>query len=60
MLGAFALTRVLTSWLNQVAPTDPGVVAVACVAILVAALAAYLAPARAAARVNPIETLRAS
>jgi putative ABC transport system permease protein len=59
ILGAVGLTRFLTSMLFQVAPTDPGVIAVTCAAVLVAALAACVAPARTAARVDPIETLRA-
>jgi putative ABC transport system permease protein len=58
VLGAIALTRVMASMLYQVTPTDPGVIIAACSAILAAALAACFAPARTAACVNPIETLR--
>jgi putative ABC transport system permease protein len=59
ILGALGLTRFLRVMLYQVTPTDPGVIAVTCAAVLVAALAACVAPARTAARVDPIETLRA-
>ena len=58
--GAWALTRVLTTMLNDVKPTDPAVfVGTAVAVLLVAALACYL-PARAAARVDPLIVLRDS
>lgn len=57
-LGAFALDRVLRSLLEGVAPLDlPALGAVAAV-LLGVSLLAGLAPARRAARVNPVETLR--
>jgi ABC-type antimicrobial peptide transport system permease subunit len=59
LLGAVAATRVLRSLLFEVSPTDPiTLAAVALFLMLLAALASY-APARRAARVDPIEVLRA-
>jgi putative ABC transport system permease protein len=59
LLAALAGTRVLRSLLFEVSPTDP--VVLAAVAALLVALAALssFAPARRAARVDPIEALRA-
>jgi predicted permease len=59
LAGAIAATRVLRSLLFEVSPTDPlTLVAVGIFLVLLAALASY-APARRAARVDPIEVLRA-
>ena len=58
LAGAWALTRLMTTLLFEVSPTDPvtfGVVAL-CV-ILVTLLACYI-PARRATRVNPLVALR--
>ena len=56
--GAWALTRVLTTLLYEVKPTDPlTFVAVPVLLIAVAILACWL-PARQAARVDPITALR--
>ncbi|MCZ6858403.1 MAG: ABC transporter permease [Gemmatimonadetes bacterium] len=59
VLAAVGLTRLITSLLYQVAPTDPvtyGVVAVVFVAV---AVAAGYVPARRAAAVDPVRALRA-
>jgi ABC-type antimicrobial peptide transport system permease subunit len=56
--GAAAMTRVLQSMLSDVKPTDPVVFATTAVAVVLVALLACYLPARAAARVNPMEILR--
>jgi len=59
LAAAFALTRLIASFLYGVGPADPvTAAAVAGVLLLVAALAAFL-PARRAASVDPAVTLRA-
>ena len=56
--GALALTRVLSSLLYDVTPTDPvTLLLVSCVLIGVALLASYL-PAQRAARIDPMVALR--
>ncbi len=56
--GAVALTRVLSSLLYDVTPTDPvTLVLVSSVLMVVALLASYL-PARRAARIDPMTALR--
>ena len=59
MVASFGLTRVMTSLLYGVSPTDPGTLVVM-VALLagVAVLASWL-PARAGTRVDPMITMRA-
>jgi putative ABC transport system permease protein len=59
LAGAFALTRLLSSLLFEVSPTDP--VTLIGVAIMLSAFAAASSyrPARRAARIDPIRTLRA-
>jgi len=59
LLGAFAGSRLLTTMLFQVRPTDP-VALLGATAVLMSAgaLAAYL-PARRATRIDPAEALRA-
>src|SRR4030095_6570895 len=58
LAGAWALTRVLTTLLYEVKPTDPFTfLAVPLLLITVAILACWL-PARRAARVDPITALR--
>jgi len=58
VLGAVAVTRFLSALLYGVTPTDPATLALVPVLLLtVAALASY-APARRAARIDPVEALR--
>jgi ABC-type antimicrobial peptide transport system permease subunit len=58
-VGAFALSRLVSAMLFEVAPTDPASYAgMALVLLAVAALACYL-PARRAMRVDPLVALRA-
>lgn len=59
LAGALAASRVLSSLLFQVSPSDPLSLGGAClVLLLVGGLAAYL-PARRATRVDPVQALRA-
>ena len=59
LAGALATSRLLRSLLFQVSPMDPLTLAGVCVLLLaVATLAAYL-PAERAARIDPVEALRA-
>ena len=59
LVGAYALTRTIASFLYGVSPTDPATaVAVAGVLLLVAGLSAFV-PALRAASVNPMTALRA-
>jgi putative ABC transport system permease protein len=58
LAGAYALTRLMTSLLYGVAPTDPiTYVGVAALLVGIAAIASYL-PARRATRVDPMIALR--
>jgi predicted permease len=58
LAGALILTRVLTTLLFEVTPTDPAtLVSVTCLVFCVATLAAFL-PARRAMRVDPTVALR--
>jgi predicted permease len=58
LAGAWAATRLLSRLLFQVSPTDPVVlVSVAAMLVAIAGLAAF-APARRAARIDPVEVLR--
>ena len=59
LIGAFALTRLMTSLLYKVRPNDPiTFAAVAAGLLLIAAVASFL-PARRATRVSPTTALRA-
>ena len=58
IVAALAATRVLKGMLYEIQPTDPPTLAGVVVVLLGAALAATLIPARRAARVDPMVTLR--
>jgi putative ABC transport system permease protein len=58
LAGAFVFTRVLSSMLYDVAPTDPFTYFSVVSLFLVAALIAAYMPARRAGRVSPMEVLR--
>ncbi len=59
LAGAFALSRVLRALLYGVGPTDPTAFIGAAVVLLVPVLGATLIPARRAARLDPVEVMRA-
>jgi putative ABC transport system permease protein len=56
--GAIALTRVMTSLLFEVKPTDPETIAVVAILLAFVALAACYVPTRRAMRVDPVVALR--
>ena len=56
--GAFAATRLLSTQLFGVAPTDPIVFVIVAIALTLAGLAACVIPARRATRADPIAALR--
>lgn len=58
-VGAYALTRVMRGMLYGVSPTDPVSYAAVTVVLLAVAGLALWVPARRAARVDPLEALRA-
>jgi predicted permease len=58
LLGSFALTRVLTSVLFNVEPTDPLTFVTVTLALCVVALLACYIPARRATKIDPIVALR--
>jgi len=57
--GALALTRVMASLLYSISPTDPVTFGVVAFMLVAVALAAAAVPALRAARVDPVEALRA-
>jgi putative ABC transport system permease protein len=59
VLGALALTRVLTTLLFEVRPTDPGTFAVVAVLLAGVAFVAGYLPGRRAMRVDPTDALKA-
>lgn len=58
LAGSYWATRLLSSSLYQVTPTDPGAFAGAAIALLLVALLATYLPARRAARVDPMTAPR--
>jgi ABC-type antimicrobial peptide transport system permease subunit len=58
--AAFALTRILSSLLFEISPTDPATFVVVSLGFVVVALAATLLPARRATRIDPMAALRIS
>lgn len=59
LAGSFALSRLLSAWLFEVAPTDPATFAAVTAVLVAVALAAVWLPSRRAARVDPMVALRA-
>ena len=60
LTGSLAAARFIRGFLFEVSAFDPTTVAVVCLLLLFAALAACYAPARRAARVDPLSALRVS
>jgi putative ABC transport system permease protein len=58
LLGSIALSRSLTALLHDVRPTDPWTFAIVSLLLAVVALTACWLPARRAAKVDPMESLR--
>jgi ABC-type antimicrobial peptide transport system permease subunit len=58
LAGAFALTRLLRSWLFSVSPADPATFIAAGLLLAVTALLASYVPARRSASVDPMSVLR--
>jgi ABC-type antimicrobial peptide transport system permease subunit len=59
LIGALVGTRAMRSLLFAVSPTDPGTIAAVGILLAVVAVVASYLPARRAAKVDPMEALRA-
>jgi ABC-type antimicrobial peptide transport system permease subunit len=57
--GAWFASRLLTTLLYEVEPNDPSVLSVLALLLFAVTLAASYVPARRAARIDPLETIRA-
>jgi predicted permease len=57
-VGALAGMRLLQSLLFEVSATDPVVLAASCVVLVIVAMIAAAAPARRAAKIDPVEAMR--
>jgi putative ABC transport system permease protein len=58
VLGAFALTRLMRGLLYEVSAIDPAIYTIVAVLLATAALVASVIPARQAASVDPVSTIR--
>jgi ABC-type antimicrobial peptide transport system permease subunit len=58
LVGAFAVSRIVETLLAEAKPRDPAIYAGAAVFLALAALLSCWAPARRAARMDPLEALR--
>jgi putative ABC transport system permease protein len=58
LASSVALTRLVSTWLYNVKPTDPITFSLVPIFILAVAFAACLFPALGATRIDPIQTLR--
>jgi len=58
LAGAFALTRLISSLLFEVSPTDPITFGAVALCLILAALLACYIPARRATKIDPLIALR--
>ncbi len=58
VLGAVAVTRLLSSWLYEIEATDPATFATVAVVLVGITLLATYVPARSATRVDPVNAMR--
>jgi len=58
LIGAFALTRLMSSMIYGISSSDPATFSAVAFSLMAVALAACYAPARRALRVDPVVALR--